>query len=258
MHRDMRESAIPFGAYSDSLRRSARAAVLPCESASRSLLRVSTTESAADAADAVPRPRYRRLTGDDRRRQVIAVARDLFAARPYSEVSTTAIANAAGVTHSLVAYHFGSKRKLYLEVLRSMLYLPRAPSPMATMDPDVDAALEVMTDWWLDHVEENRELWISLLGARGLGRDPDVEALLDAYEEASRADLVRYLAARDPADAPAELWAIVAAWQGLAEATAVEWLERERITHTQARTLILQALRQLLKLQPAVRRAAEE
>ncbi|WP_372789397.1 TetR/AcrR family transcriptional regulator [Paraconexibacter sp.] len=211
-----------------------------------------TGESAPDTP-----PRFRRLAGDDRRRQIIGIARELFAARPYGEVPTTEIARAAGVSHGLLTYHFGSKRKLYLEVLRSMLYLPRAPSPMATMDPDVDGALEVMTDWWLDHVQENRELWLSLLGARGLGRDPEVEALLDSYEEASRADLIRYLAARDPADAPAELWAVVVAWQGLAEATAVEWLERERINRAQAKTLILLALRQLLKLQGAVRRAGE-
>lgn len=215
--------------------------------------RAATTEVAPDAP-----PRFRRLSGDDRRRQIIGIARDLFAARPYSEVATTEIARAAGVSHGLLTYHFGSKRKLYLEVVRSMLHLPRSPSPMAAMDPDVDGALEGMTDWWLSHVEENRELWIALLGARGMGRDPDVEAMLDSYEEASRADLVAYLAARDPADAPPELWTVVAAWQGLAEATAVEWLGRERINRAQAKTLILHALRQLLKLQIHVRRAADD
>jgi len=222
-------------------------------------LLVSTTDSAPKTDDDPgASPRFRRLAGDDRRRQIIAIARDLFAARPYAEVATTEIARAAGVSHGLLTYHFGSKRKLYLEVLRSMLYLPRSPSPMASMDPDVDGALEGMTDWWLTHVEENRELWLALLGARGLGRDPDVEALLDGYENGARADLVAYLAARDPADAPPELWTIVAAWQGLAEATAVEWLERERINRAQAKTLILHALRQLLKLQIHVRRAADE
>lgn len=219
---------------------------------------MSTTGRAAPAETPPPAPpRYRRLSGDDRRRQIIAAARQLFATRPYAEVATTDIAREVGVSHGLLTYHFGSKRKLFLEVLRSMLYLPRAPSPMTTMDPDVDGALEVMTDWWLSHVEENRELWLALLGARGLGRDPDVEALLDTFEEAARADIVGYLAARDPADAPPELWTIVAAWQGLAEATAVEWLERERINRAQAKTLILLALRQLLKLQIHVRRAAD-
>ncbi|HYF26052.1 MAG TPA: TetR/AcrR family transcriptional regulator [Baekduia sp.] len=202
-------------------------------------------------------PRWRRLSGDDRRRQVIGIARQLFAARPYSEVSTTDIAAAAGVSHGLLTYHFGSKRNLYVEVLRSMLYLPKGPSPIAGMNPDVDGALDEMVEWWLTQLEEHRELWLSLLGARGLGRDPEVEALLDGFEEAARADIVGYLAARDPAQAPPELWTIVAAWQGLAEATAVEWLKRERISRAQAKTLVLQALRALLKLQGPLRKAGE-
>lgn len=211
----------------------------------------------APADDAPAAPRWRRLAGDDRRRQIIGIARDLFAARPYAEVSTADIARAAGVSHGLLTYHFGSKRNLYLEVLRAMLHLPKAPSPMSSMDPDVDGALEGMTEWWLTQVEHHRELWLALLGARGLGRDPEVEALLDGYEEAARADLVGYLAARDPAQAPPELWALVAAWQGLAEATAVEWLKRERISRAQAKMLVLESLRQLLKLQGPLRRAGE-
>src|ERR1700682_2409456 len=80
-------------------------------------------------------PRWRRLAGDERRRQMISVARELFADRPYSEVSTTDIANAAGVTHGLLTYHFGSKRNLYLAVLRSTINVPKAPIPIAGSDP---------------------------------------------------------------------------------------------------------------------------
>jgi hypothetical protein len=47
------------------------------------------------------------------------------------------------------------------------------------------------------------------------------------------------------------------AWQGLAEATGVEWLRRGRITRNQAKVLVLESLRRLLKLQPLVRRAGE-
>ncbi len=200
-------------------------------------------------------PRYRRLAGDERRRQVISVARDLFAQRPYPDVSTTDIARAAGVTHGLLTYHFGSKRNLYLAVLRSTMHLPKAPGQIDITDPDLDNALEDMTEWWLDQLESNAELWLAVLGARGMGRDPDVAELLDGFEHRARTDLVGYLTARDPSEAAAELWAIVAAWQSLAEATAVEWLKTRRLDRNQAKVLILEALRVLLKLEPAVRRA---
>jgi AcrR family transcriptional regulator len=214
---------------------------------------MATTNSEARGA-----PRWKRLAGDERRRQIIAVARELFAERSYAEVSTTDIARAAGVTHGLLTYHFGSKRNLYLAVLRATLHVPKSPSSIDVTDPDLDNALDGMVEWWLDQLEANPELWLAVLGARGMGRDPEVEALLDGYEDRARGDLVGYLIARDPADAPPELWALVAAWQGLAEATAVEWLKRDRITRAQAKVLVLEGLRQLLKLQTAVRRAGEQ
>jgi AcrR family transcriptional regulator len=217
---------------------------------------VKRSGSRADASR--PAPRWRRLAGGERRRQIIAVAKGLFAQRPYSEVSTTDIAREAGVTHGLLTYHFGSKRNLYLAVLRSTLNVPKAPSPIPGTDPDLDTALEDMTEWWLTQLESNPEMWLAVLGARGMGRDPEVEALLDGIEEQARADLVAYVSARDPAEAPPELWAVAAAWQGLAEATGVEWLTRGRINREQAKLLVLESLRRLLKLQGALRKLGDE
>lgn len=202
-------------------------------------------------------PKWKRLDGADRRRQLIAVARELFAQRPYSEVSTTDIAKAAGVTHGLLTYHFGSKRNLYLAVLRATLTAPKAPVPIAGTDPDLDSALDDMTEWWLSELERNSEMWLAVLGARGMGRDPEVEKLLDDIEEHARADLVAYLSARDPRDAPTELWAVAVAWQGLAEAVGVDWLKRRRISRAQAKLIVLESLRRLLKMQGLIRRAGE-
>jgi AcrR family transcriptional regulator len=215
------------------------------------------SESGKSAASPRTAPRWRRLAGGERRRQIIGVARQLFAERPYQEVSTTDIAREAGVTHGLLTYHFGSKRNLYLAVLRSTLNVPKSPSPIPGIDPDLDTALEDMTEWWLTQLERNREMWLSVLGARGMGRDPEVEALLDGIEDQARADLVAYISARDPAEAPPELWAVAAAWQGLAEATGVEWLKRGRITREQAKVIVLESLRRLLKMQTLIRRAGE-
>lgn len=198
------------------------------------------------------KPRWKRLTGADRRRQIVAVAQRLFAERPYAEVSITEIASAAGVTHGLLTYHFGSKRNLYHEVIRATLWVPRAPTRPISPELDIDDALDGMVEWWLTEVETNREMWLSVLGARGLGRDEELDALLEEYEERSRADIVGFVSARDPRAAPDELFALIAAWQGLAEATAVEWLTRGRITRGQAKVLVLEGLRRLLKMQRMV------
>jgi AcrR family transcriptional regulator len=58
----------------------------------------------------------RRLTADQRRRQLFDVALELFAERGYRATTMDDIAEAAGVTKPLLYQHFSSKRALYLEL----------------------------------------------------------------------------------------------------------------------------------------------
>ena len=86
--------------------------------------------------------RRRRLEPDARREQILAVAIRYFGERPYSEVSTTDVARAAGVARGLVNHYFGTKKELYLEVVRVMLTVPGvAVERLAQGEPDerVDA-----------------------------------------------------------------------------------------------------------------------
>jgi len=72
----------------------------------------------------VPRPKgtgpVRRLTADERRRQLFTVALNLFAERGFRSTTMDDIAEAAGVTKPLVYQHFSSKRALYLELVDSV------------------------------------------------------------------------------------------------------------------------------------------
>jgi len=58
-----------------------------------------------------------RMTGDQRREQILAVARHVFAEGGYA-ASTDDIARAAGVSQPYVVRLFGSKRELYAETYR--------------------------------------------------------------------------------------------------------------------------------------------
>jgi AcrR family transcriptional regulator len=62
----------------------------------------------------------RRLTAEQRRRQLVAVALELFAQRGYRSTTMDDIAEAAGVTKPLLYQHFSSKRALYLELVDSI------------------------------------------------------------------------------------------------------------------------------------------
>jgi AcrR family transcriptional regulator len=62
----------------------------------------------------------RRLTAEQRRGQLFAVALELFALRGYRATTMDDIAERAGVTKPLLYQHFSSKRALYLELVDSI------------------------------------------------------------------------------------------------------------------------------------------
>src|SRR3982751_2655143 len=66
----------------------------------------------------------RRLEPDARRAQILSVAVRLFGERGWADVSTTDVAREAGVARGLVNHYFGTKKDLYLEVIRVMLTVP--------------------------------------------------------------------------------------------------------------------------------------
>ena len=69
-------------------------------------------------------PRWRRLEPDERRAQILACARRLFGERHYEAVSTTELARESGVARGLINHYFGTKRELYLEVVRELMFVP--------------------------------------------------------------------------------------------------------------------------------------
>ena len=78
------------------------------------------TKSFPKLRSMVARPPASRLPAARRRRQLLDVALELFAARGYHTTSMNDIAEAAGVTKPVLYQHFRSKRELYLELLEDV------------------------------------------------------------------------------------------------------------------------------------------
>lgn len=57
------------------------------------------------------------MSGEDRRRQLIDVAIDLFSKKGFGGTTTREIAAAAGVTEAIIFRHFATKRDLYTAIL---------------------------------------------------------------------------------------------------------------------------------------------
>lgn len=188
-------------------------------------------------------PRWRRLEPDERREQILECARRLFSERPYAAVSTTDIAREAGVARGLINHYFGTKRDLYLEVVRQVVFVPPPASAQLPGAPP-QARVAAVVDWWLDAVWRHRTLWRIALGAQGFGRDQPVEAII---EEAEEVGVERVLDALALAGAGEPTRAAIRAYIGFAQVAAREWLVRRTLTRDQLRVLLSRTLLALVQ-----------
>src|SRR3954471_16298357 len=99
----------------------------------------------------VEEPRWRRLEPDARREQILECAVRLFGERPFAAVSTTDIAREAGVARGLLNHYFGTKRDLYLEVVRKLVLLPEIGDAQLGSGP-LKSRVQRSVDWFLDVV----------------------------------------------------------------------------------------------------------
>src|SRR4051812_23730338 len=125
-----------------------------------------------------------RMDRDARRKEILHVASRLFRQRPYREGSVNDIAEEAGIAKGLLHHYFGSKRELYLEVVRDVATVPAVTLP-APDDRDLDREemLARGVDGFLALVARNPELWLASVTVGGAERDDEVASILDEGKE---------------------------------------------------------------------------
>ena len=187
-------------------------------------------------------PRWRRLEPDERRQQILAHAVRLFGEHPYPQVSTTDIARSAGVARGLVNHYFGTKRDLYLEVVRVMVTIP--PVVLDQLPPGTPAQrVDASVDWFLDVVSRHGRSWLAAMGA---GNDPAVDRIRAEADDAT-ADLMLTAFGLGSVQAQRDqLRAMLRSWTGLAKAAAREWLEPGPLTRQEVHLLLTHSLRTLI------------
>jgi AcrR family transcriptional regulator len=184
----------------------------------------------------------RRLEPDIRRGQILACAVRLFGERPYAEVSTTGIALAAGVARGLVNHYFGTKKDLYLEVIRVMVTIPEV-AVESLPDGDLRTRVDASVAWFLDVVSWHSTSWLAAVTAGGgVGRDADVDRVLAEAEEVAADKVLVAVGLAGVTDHREELRAMIRAYLGLARATAAEWLKRGVLTRDEVHLLLATTL----------------
>lgn len=189
----------------------------------------------------VAAPRWNRLEHDERRAQLVAAARRLFCERSYAAVSAEEIARSAGVARGLLHHYFGTKRNLYLEVVRDMVRRPVDPVAPPGPGRPLELVVGESVDRWLDLVARFRETWFASIAAEGFGRDPELEAIVSEGRAATVELIITTFGLQDSPNG-AELRSALRAYSGFAEVASREWLLDGSLTRAQTRALLAATL----------------
>jgi AcrR family transcriptional regulator len=187
--------------------------------------------------------RRRRLELDERRSQLLSLARNAFSAKSYDDVSIDELSQAAGVSKGLLYHYFPSKRDLYVATVRAaadQLWDRTVPDP--TLPPREQVFRGV--DGYLGFVEENSSAFVSLMQS-GIGRDQEVHGIVDDVRQRF-IDVT--LERMGMADVPPVMRTLVRGWVGMVEAASLDWVERRGVPREELMRLLVKTLLYTLQL----------
>ena len=162
---------------------------------------------------------------EERRKQLIDVALELFSHRSPEDVSIDDIATAAGISRPLVYHYFPGKHSLYEAAVR------RAADELAgrftePREGPLGARLLRVMKRYFDFVEEHGPGFSALLRGGSAVGSARANAMID---EVRRTAYTRVLEHLDVASPGPRLALVIRSWVGLAETTALTWLENRAI-----------------------------
>ncbi|MEU5768984.1 TetR family transcriptional regulator [Streptomyces asoensis] len=200
------------------------------------------------AAAAPVRTRGRPQGNPPTREAIVSAARTLFLERGYRRTTVRAVAGAAGVDPALIAYHFGSKKGLFADVMQFQCARALTVDDVLDGDPATlpDRLIDAVTDLWED-ADFRR------LTAQG---DEAAEAIREYLERELLARLVEFLGGRD---ATARATAVVTILGGLIYTRYLNpLLTPAALTPSEARHVLAPALRAALapRTRPTTTRTA--
>ncbi|TDD70160.1 TetR/AcrR family transcriptional regulator [Actinomadura rubrisoli] len=182
---------------------------------------------------------YRRLTPDERRDQILRVARRMFTEVPYADVSTAAIARETGVQRGLIHYYFGTKRELFLKVVQGLTATAAVQAPPPDERLTLPETVELCVNLFLDTAEANAVTWFAALDAEGFGQDPELLRIVNRFRDQTVEHMLAVMRVPEPTDT---LRAVLRVYSGLADAATRQWLQEKTLDRDQVHTLLARSL----------------
>ncbi|MEU3860923.1 TetR/AcrR family transcriptional regulator [Streptomyces sp. NPDC028722] len=170
-------------------------------------------------------PAYRRLSVEERRRQLLDAALSLFAHRAPEDVSLDDVAEAAGVSRPLVYRYFpGGKQQLYEAALGSAADELQQCFDEPREGPLLPRLSRVL-DRYLAFVDEHDTGFSALLQGGSVVETSRTTALVDGVRRSAAQHICRHLGVPDPG---ARLRMTVRMWITAVEAASLIWLDEDK------------------------------
>lgn len=191
------------------------------------------------------RPRRVRLDNDQRRAQLLGLAKSAFSDRAYDDVSIDDIAREAKISKGLLYHYFPTKRDLYVAGLREIA------NDLVTAVTNVPAALAPIDkaraglDAYLDHITRHNRAYVSLMRG-GIGSDPEVAEVVESvrgqmFDTFLKDQPFAPLLAGNPRFETA-----VRGWIGFVEGAVIDWCVQPKLDRTELRELLVAILGSIL------------
>ena len=167
------------------------------------------------------------MTADERRAQLLRVAREVFAEDGYHGAAMEKIASRAGVTKPVLYQHFVSKKELYLALLEAdmqklLAQVSTAIESAATNPDRIDRGLRA----YFDFIEANVDSF-RLLFRETMGTDGEIRECIDRFHDAAASRIGAIIA--EETGKPLDVSELLARGViGMSEAAASMWIDRKQ------------------------------
>jgi AcrR family transcriptional regulator len=157
----------------------------------------------------------RRLSADDRRRQLVAIGLSKIVETPIQDLSLDDVAAEAGISRGLLFHYFPTKTDFYLACIaaagRRML---RTTAPDEELPGEQQ--VEMVTRLMVEQIERRRDFYLALVHGHGVA-DPRVSEVMESVRDGSTDRVVVALGL------PERQRDVVRAWWAYTEDRALTW-----------------------------------
>lgn len=161
-----------------------------------------------------------RSDGERTRARLLEVALPLFAARGYAGTSVRAVAGAADVNVATIAYHFGDKHGLYLEVIEALYTALSGLFPQVELGASTDPVRDAVEAAWAFAC--GHRMHIMLVLRHVLDAGAHAEVVLERWSEPLLARAEQWLAILAPTLPPAHRRGLILSVQHILVRFALE------------------------------------